>query len=141
MAALRGERVELGAGEETGPEDSSAGGAGRRGFDLNALMGELFSKLRAGGLTVAEAAALPRGAEALSFFATRVGSAVLVWGARDVIGTWLKKTLLFTVRSICRNRFAAFIGQRADFQDFAESALTEAIGDDRAPHSLDKVYG
>jgi hypothetical protein len=54
-------------------------------------MGELFSKLRAGGLTVAEAVSLPRGAEALSFFATRDGAAVLVWGARDVIGTWLKK--------------------------------------------------
>jgi hypothetical protein len=54
-------------------------------------MGELFSKLRAGVLTGAEAASLRRCAAAPSFLAPEEGGAVLVWGARDVIGTWLKK--------------------------------------------------
>jgi hypothetical protein len=97
MAALRGEGVELETGDETGEEDSSSrrsgtdvgAGAGRRGLDLNARIGEFFSKLRAGVLTDAEATSLLRRAGAPSFFATRDGGAVLVWWARDVIGTWL----------------------------------------------------
>jgi hypothetical protein len=89
MAALRDEGV--GGGDALGPEESSSScmGAGGRRFDLNALIGELSSKLRAVGLTGAGAAPLLRCAAALSFFALGGSALVLVWGARDVIGTWL----------------------------------------------------
>jgi len=134
MAALRGvgEGLELlleevlpgfGRADDSGaPEWVPRAGPGR-------VIEGLFSKLRAGVLTTTLAPSLLRCAGALSFFAPDGAAGVLAWGAREVMGTPESKTLQFTVRSTCRNRFIEFIGQAAYFHKSAEGALTEAKGD------------
>jgi hypothetical protein len=91
MAALRGEGEGLGRVDEAGAEGSSSvrAVAGRRGLDLSALIDEFFSKLRAEGLTFAEAISLLGCTRAGSFLAPDEDAAALVWGARAVMGTWL----------------------------------------------------
>jgi hypothetical protein len=94
MAALRDEGVGVGRVDEAGDDGSSSvrAAAGRRGFDLSTLIGEFFSKLRAEGLTFAVATSLSECTRAVSFLAPAEDAGDLVWGARDVMGTWLQKS-------------------------------------------------
>jgi len=146
MAALRGveEGLELLLEEVLpglGRADDSGAPEWVPGAGLVRLIEGLFSKLRAGLLTTALAASLLRGAGPLSFFAPDGGAGVLVWGAREVMGTPESKTLQFTVRSTGRNRFIEFAGRTDYFHKSARSALTGAKSYGRRPHFLDKVYG
>jgi len=98
MAALRGveEELEL-LLEEVLPGFGRADDSGAPEWvpeaGLVRVMEGLFSKLRAGVLTTALAASLLRCAGALSFFAPDGGAGVLVWGAREVMGTPESKKL------------------------------------------------
>jgi len=131
MAALRDEGVELGLGDLAGPEGSSPLGTGLRKFDLNALMEEVFSKLRAERLTVAEAASLLRCARAPGFLAPRTGAAVLVWGARVVIGTGFKNSSIYSTFNLPKQihrirwsmgRFSKFLRKWLDLRQLAGAA-------------------
>ncbi|HEY1534620.1 MAG TPA: hypothetical protein VGF76_11390 [Polyangiaceae bacterium] len=98
MAALRGvgEGLELLLEEGVpgfGRADDSGAPEWGPGSGLVRVTEELFSKLRAGVLTIALAASLLRCAGALSFFAPDGGAGVLVWGAREVMGTPESKKL------------------------------------------------
>jgi hypothetical protein len=93
MAALRGvgERLdELDGVPGLGRAVDSGGREGRSAGPVW-VTGEVFSKLRAEGLTTGVAASLLSCAPALSFFAPACGTFVLGWGARVVMKTKSEK--------------------------------------------------